>query len=372
MVNQISIESNPKITNTVPAGSDNNIPPEICFEGSRNALHTDNWWTRHIGAVEVPERDTSEIAEARSGQLINFFPNTEFIVRRNEMMHPPHDKTDTMLVFVGESWCYGGKIRDMQVGYPSGESVESFRHALTTTVGIKMSEQMNCDLHQSCWPGDQTSNMFMKAEQMIPQHIGKYKKIRVAIQITDSHRDENAYMTYPENNHVRKLVEQGDVGLSVSEWLAEYDRGFLAWADRIRAQYPQQDIEILVWKNFNPWNISKQERSNYKCHTVDACWSHFVADIDGYYLEADQELNNANQLSLDENINIVRCTKNNTDQAWRDRQLMYVDRFYDYINDHSQFRSKNFDGYPTPQGHRLWAIQLCKPGNWFYDFKVTR
>ena len=234
-------------------------------------------------------------------------------------------------------------------------------------MGVKMSGQMNCDLHQSCWPGDQTSNMFEKAESIIPQYIGQYKKIRVAIQITDSHRDENTHEAYPETNHVRQLVENGDVGMTAEEWLAAYDRGFLQWADRMRADYPEQDIEFVIWKNFNPWNISDQERKNFKCHTVDKCMSHYFADLDGFPLDAGQKLNNTNQLSLDTNINFVNCTKDHTSQAWRNTQLQYIESFYSYVNDFSNFRTQVFDGYPTPFGHKVWAVQLCKPGDWFYD-----
>jgi len=370
MVQEVDINAHPTIKNSVPKGARNAIHPDICFYGgSRNTIHTDNWWERSIGGVEVIERNALEIAEARAGHLINNFPNTEFVVRRNESLHPPDagSRSDTMLIFVGESWCYGGKIRDMEIGFPSNESIPSFLEALNTTMGVKMSGQMNCDLHQSCWPGDQTSNMFEKAESIIPQYIGQYKKIRVAIQITDSHRDENTHEAYPETNHVRQLVENGDVGMTAEEWLAAYDRGFLQWADRMRADYPEQDIEFVIWKNFNPWNISDQERKNFKCHTVDKCMSHYFADLDGFPLDAGQKLNNTNQLSLDTNINFVNCTKDHTSQAWRNTQLQYIESFYSYVNDFSNFRTQVFDGYPTPFGHKVWAVQLCKPGDWFYD-----
>ena len=374
MVQEVDINKHPKIKNSVPEGAKDQVLPDICFYGgSRGTRNMDSWWERSIGGVQVIERDAMEIAEARAGHMINNFPNTEFVVCRNASQCDPHqgEKPDTMLVFVGESWCYGGKIRDMQIGFPSDESIPSFLEALNTTMGVKMSSQMNCDLHQSCWPGDQTSNMFEKAESIFPQYIGEYKKIRVAIQITDSHRDENCAEAYPESNHVRQLVDNGDVGMSAEEWLAEYDRGFLRWADRMRADYPDQDIEFVIWKNFNPWNISDTGRKSFKCHTVDKCMSHYFAEMDGFPLDPDQKLNNTNLLSLDENINFPRCTKNNTTQAWRDTQLKHIERFYDYINDYSSFRSNVFNGYPTPFGHRVWAVQLCTPGDWFYDVKIT-
>jgi len=369
MVQQVDTEKNPVIPNTVVQGARDHLDDCLNFdENGRHALTFNTWWLNHIGGVEIIQRKTLEIAEARNASLINFFPNTEFIMCRNPSQHTGKP-VDTILMFVGESWCYGGNIRDMQVGYPSGESVDSFRHALTTTVGAKLSEQMNCDLHQSCWPGDQTSNMFVKAEQMLDRHVseGHYKKFRVAIQITDSHRDEGLCNVYEPNNHVRRLVEAGNVGMTTSEWLAAYDRGFLQWADRMKAKYPHHDVEILVWKNFNPWNITDEERKQFVCKTVDPCWSHFSADLDGYPLYPTQELNNANQCDPTPRINISMCTAKNTDQQWREHQLECINRLFDYIQEVARNRGDIFDGYPTALGHRLWSVQLCKAGGWFYD-----
>lgn len=369
MTNTLDTKIFKTIPNTVPEGGRDHLDEVI---NGNNALSSNLWWLNHIGGVHMIERKTLEIAEARNGSLENFFPNTEFLVYRNKSLHTGQP-VDTMLMFVGESWCYGGKIRDMQVGFPSGESVESFRHALNTTVGAQLSQQMNCDLHQCCWPGDQTSNMFQKAERMLDQHIAenRYKKYRVVIQITDSHRDENICNVYPPDNHVRKLVEQDDVGLTSSDWLAYYDRGFLEWADRMIAKYPDHDVDVLVWKNFNPWNISDSERNSFVCKTVDKCWAHFCAELDAFELDPRQEVNNANQCETGTYINFARCTSKNTDQQWRVTQLDCIDKLYTYISEQARNRTGVFDGYPTPVGHRIWAVQLCKAGGWFYDVPKT-
>lgn len=378
-VYEIDLEKNPKILNTVPTGGADHLDSVICLNAEgENVINSDYYWSGSVRGLEVIERDVMEIVEARNGSLQNFFPNTEFIMRRNAPIADGvknQQRTDTMLIFVGESWCYGGgKIRDMITGYPSGESIESFRRALTTTVGSRLSALMNCDLHQSCWPGDQTTNMFLKAESMLKKHVDEnhYKKLRVVIQITDSHRDENMCESYPQECHIHELATTPR-GLDATEWLAEYDRGFLQWADDMRNQYPHKDIEFVIWKNFNPWMISEAERAQYQCKTPPDSWAQYCAEIDGFPLDPKQQTNNANLLSLDENINFVKCTKHNTSQTWRQEQMVAIDRFYDYINGMGQFRSGLFNGYPTPAGHKVWATQLCKAGDWFYnDFEILR
>ena len=339
-----------KIPNTVSAGGKDVIPEEIHRAGG--IVH--RCFSEAINGVQLYELDANEVAEERNGTRENNFPNTEFSLHRN---------SDTLLIFVGESWCYGGRHRDMITGMNSNESISSFCNGINHLVGPRLADFMKCSLYQSCWPGDQTANMFQKAERILAQQINNgYKKFRLCIQITDSHRDQNLFQLY-EGTHVYDLC-RNDINLSASEWLAEYDKGFLQWADNIIDSYPDVDIDIVVWKNFNKWNIDEVTRLSFKCNTVDIDWTTFSAKLDGFSLNPNREINNASQLQRIDEHCFYTYTENNTTQEWRAQQAGYIEELYDYYADGSASRGELLVNYPSLENHRLWAIQLGTAGDW--------
>lgn len=344
------------IPNTVPRGGREDFP-EALYNKYHETLSdetSENWSS--IYGVEFFNRPASDIVETRQGNSrTNNFPNTEFALYR---------RSKKLLMFFGESWAYGGKIRDMVTGNSAQESIDSVIAGITKTVGPKVSQILDCDLYQSAWPGDQTTNMFEKFERVLPDWINKYKEVKVCIQITDPHRCTNACHLYDTpfiNTYTEKTIDNNqDVGVTAEQWLYEFDKSFLVWADEIMSKHKQ--VEIVLWKNFNPWCIDKSEREQYKCKTPDLDWTTFNAQLDGIDLLEGRQLSNPAMMS--EEPNCMMSWVPSTPMAWRQHQLKCIQDVQDYWNDNSFRRLKMNVTYPSVTSHRLWAMQLVYAGGW--------
>ena len=345
------------IPNTVQKGGKGQLFPPFTNDLGRTQLECDDIKCEPITGIEFFERDETDIVEQRQECRVNNFPNTEFALYR---------KSNTLLMFFGESWAYGGKIRDMVPGMATQESDQSVLKGVTLTVGPKMSQVLNSDLYQSAWPGDQTTNMFEKAERMIPQWIDNYSKVKVCIQITDPHRCVNANYLYETpfiNTYTNKIIDNDDdVGVSAETWLYEYDKSFLVWADDIMDRYNK--VEIVLWKNFNPWCISKKERENYKCKTPELDWTTFNAQLDGVNLLQGRQISNPAMLLKDDLNCMMNWVQKNTPDHWIMHQIQCIENVQDYWNDLSFARLKLNVTYPSEVSHRLWAMQLATAGEW--------
>jgi len=342
------------IPNTLQRGGRNKLFPPFTDSNGLSLIDPDNIMCKPVTGIEFFEKNANEVVEERQGSRENNFPNTQFAIYRNSR---------TLLMFFGESWAYGGKLRDMHIGNTTKESSESIKKGVKDTVGPIMSAILNSDLYQSCWPGDHTTNMFNKAEKEIPNWINQYNKIRVCIQITDPHRCANACHVH-ESEFIKKWTREKreDLGLSVGRWLYEYDRSFLKWADDIKAQYPDNDIEFVIWKNFNPWLVTENERKKYNCKTVPKDWTTFNAELDGVELKEGRQM--SNPALLLENNNCVLSWCPNTDKEYKQKQLDCIESIYAYWDDTSWQRLQMNVTYPSAISHRLWAMQLAHAGGW--------
>lgn len=319
-------------------------------------VNTHSLSRNNLLGVRVFPKPVTEIAEERNGTRENNFPNTEFMIKR--------DNADTLIVMCGESWVYGGKHRDMVVGLNSDESPQSFSKACDSTVGSWLGYYLNADVHQSAWPGDHSSQIFINMERIVDHHVqhSNYKRIRVAVQVTDSHRDENFYSVYAgTQSHVPNMIERGNIGQTTTEWLAEYDLGFLLWAKRIKEKHPNTDIDIVVFKNFNPWVPTLEECKQTGVNFVEVDWTTFSADLEYFNLPVHKRvLNNASQLdpTLSELAKITSQT-----QEFREQQAECINSIYNYYQ-YSATRLGLLSNYPSTENHNLWALQICKAGGW--------
>jgi len=322
----------------------------------RPYIHQEHYETP-IKEIVVFDRDANEIVEQRNGHRQNNFPNTELCIRKG---------TDTLVIIVGESWTYGGHIRDHITGMDSTESPESFANAINVTLGSRIAAFLDCDLHQSAWPGDQTTNMFIKLEKLLDYYCttpNNYKNIHLVAQITDSHRDESHPDLY-EGYHIAEMVNRGNIGQTITEWMEEYDLSFLEWAERLTEKY-DKNIDAVVWKNFNPWIPSLEKCKKYKnVSIVDCDWSTFIASLEGVALPTDRVLNHAAQLSPD--LSFVANITHISDE-FRKKHLEYIDYYFSYIGLSVRGPDPNnplMQQYPNKFCHFSWASQICIAGGW--------
>jgi hypothetical protein len=340
------------ISNTVPRGGPEDFPPILYNEYIKN--YTSNYSENDVSlfGVEFFDRPASDVVETRQECRVNNFPNTEFALYR---------RSKEVVMFFGESWSYGGKIRDMVVGNEIRESVESVIRGIVEPVGPKMSQLLDCDLYQSAWPGDHTTNMFEKAERILPEWVHKYNEVKLCIQITDPHRCANACHLY-DTPFINKFTNDSmtQVGITAEEWLYEYDKSFLVWADEIIQKY--NNVDIVLWKNFNPWCISKDERSQYKTKTQDLDWTTFNSQLDGVELLEGRQISNPALMLRQQNC--MMSWVGGTPVAWKDHQIKCIEDVQNYWNDISFQKLKMNVNYPSPTSHRLWAMQLITAGGW--------
>lgn len=346
------------IPNTVPRGGPEHFPEKLFHQYRHAHIDTDDTvdGANPIIGVEFFDRLASDVVETRQDSRVNNFPNTEFAL---------YKRSKKLLMFFGESWSYGGKIRDMVPGNLAEESLESVVRGFTLTVGPKMAQIMDSDLYQSAWPGDHTTNMFEKFERVLPDWINKYNEIKVCIQITDPHRCSNACHIYDTpfiNTYTKKIIDDPqDVGVTAEQWLYEYDKSFLVWADEIMSKHKQ--VEIVLWKNFNPWCVDKNEREQYKCKTPELDWTTFNAQLEGVDLLPGRQISNPAML-LENEINCMIGWVPSTPSSWKREQLQCIENVQNYWNELSFARLKMNVTYPSQTSHRLWAMQLIYAGEW--------
>ena len=350
------------IANSVEPGHEDSLYGPFINGSGISLINTDDIMSAHVTGIEFFEKQKERIVEHRNGELINHFPNTEFALYRQQT-----GKQRLVMLF-GESWCYGGKIRDMIIGSHPTEGNRSLIKAVTTTVGPRIAQITNSDLFQSAWPGNNTTDMFTDAEAQLPNWTNKgYNKILVVLQITDPHRCANSHWLHDTDfirNWTPKIsvpAEQPDLDITVAEWLYMYDRSFLVWADALKVKYPNADF--VVWKNFSPWCVPKEERDAFKCKTPDVDWTSFNANLEGLDLDQRRMMSNPALIDRSQAGHVINWCPSTT-QKWCDEQLGYMETLHDYWDSESFNRLQMNMIYPNEYSHKLWAMHLSKAGGW--------
>lgn len=288
-----------------------------------------------------------------SADTFGHFANTEFHAKR---------ASNALLINVGESWTYGGSP-NRQMCKNGTETAASFQRALTATFGAKLSHGINASLHQDAWPGNNTTYMFERAEAIIEQYLAtdEYHRIFVALQITDPLREDSQFAGVKPEHHVHKMYKgcdpvtgQPKTWNTHKEWHADYERGFLLWAERLQALDPRVEA-VVLWKNFSPWNVSADERAQYQCRTVDKCWVKFCAEYEGYNLPDITTFNPAGLDSNNQLLGLVRYVDANPD--WVEQEVSNIEQMHKYW-EYSGEKMSLCVNYPSGFAHEMWAHQI--------------
>lgn len=255
--------------------------------------------------------------------------NTEFHVIKGR---------NTVLVVVGESWTYGESLP----GIATGIQQYSLDSQLAYAFGPLLSNKLNVDLYQYAVPGNCNFYMYSSLDRILDYLTSNfnYKNIKVCIQMTEPSR---------EHPIINKLIPPYQTLYDIkevktfNEWLVRYDEILLDECNRVQSQY---NVEVLVWKNFCPFQ-NKKEYTNL--NLIKETWIQFSGRMLG--------VNAGNQ-----RFQSVGWFDNfyNENKSLMKFDLSELSKELDEIEISNKFIKGNklHNNHPTSIGHKLWAENI--------------
>ena len=238
----------------------------------------------HIGAPHIDIKPTKlencvlamhNIHYGATQHLI--FPNSEFYVQYNV-------PTRRLLISVGESWCYGGKIRDMN-NDAYAETALSMSHAVHRTVSAQCAKQLGADLYQYAYPGNCNYAMLYWLEQNLPWLTNmNYDEVYVLLQFTDQNRDLGADVGISQlcgSDYESQLELLKKPVTRSSHWFTAYTQCYEHILNTLLNKHEVQ--HTLLWGNFfTPQNFSHREHNQFTVHPQS--WCEHAAQLEGVQL----------------------------------------------------------------------------------------
>lgn len=261
------------------------------------------------------------------------FPNSEFYVQYTV-------PTKRLLISVGESWCYGGKIRDMN-NQAYAETPLSMSHAVHRTVSAQCAKQLGADLYQYAYPGNCNYAMLYWLEQNLPWLASMhYDEVYVLLQFTDQNRELGAELGISSlcgDDYAHQLEDLRKPVTNSVDWFNTYTQWYEHRLNTLLNKHPVE--HTLVWGNFFvPQNFSLSQHRNFTVHPQS--WCEFTASLEGVQLSQSPT---ANSIIYD-TINCV-AESEHTVQLQTAQQLYW---------EHSVL----CNSYPAMCAHTLWANLL--------------
>lgn len=238
----------------------------------------------HIGAPHIDIKPTKlencvlamhNIHYGATQHLI--FPNSEFYVQYSV-------PTRRLLISVGESWCYGGNIRDMD-NDAYAETALSMSHAVHRTVSAQCAKQLGADLYQYAYPGNCNYAMLYWLEQNLPWLANmNYDQVYVLLQFTDQNRDLGAEVGISQlcgSDYESQLKLLRKPVTRSSHWFTEYTQWY---EHRLNTLLNNHEVQhTVLWGNFfTPQNFSHSERKKFTVHPHS--WCEHAAQLEGVQL----------------------------------------------------------------------------------------
>jgi len=295
----------------------------------------------HIGAPHIDIKPTKlencvlamhNIYYGATQHLI--FPNTEFYVQYTV-------PSNTLLISVGESWCYGGKVRDMN-NQAYTETALSMSHAVHRTVSAQCAKQLGADLYQYAYPGNCNYAMLYWLEQNLPWLTNmNYDQVYVLLQFTDQNRELGAdkgisALCGDDYEHQLQLLRK-PVTRS-AHWFTEYTQWYEHRLNTLLSKHP--DVNTLLWGNFFvPQNFSHSEQNLFTVYHQS--WCELCAQLEGTQLPSAPT---ANSIIYD----TINCVSESEPAVQLQSQLT------EYW-EHSTLCASS---YPAMCAHTLWSNQL--------------
>ena len=245
---------------------------------------------------------------------ITRFPNGELEVIRG---------SDTCLIFIGESWCYGQNF------------TTSLEDRLNLCMANLVAKSLGVDLYEFSIPGNSNGLMLEKLRRILDTQCKKYEKLFVILMMTEQSRElqSGGCMQYD----FEKIYD--GKAKTLEEFLTHYDNFFLNEYKKLFEQYNVD--KHLIWRNFCRWNIGNL---------------HGLNRVEQTMCEIFLRLNAPRLIQLDW---LTGLDERNISYEYHDpfiqEQLELNERFLDEIAGHRLISS-----HPTEEGHKAWSEYLVK------------
>lgn len=264
---------------------------------------------------------------------------TEIFLRKN---------SDSLFLNIGESWTYGESLP----GIKTVHSEFNLTSLMTLSFGARISEMMGCDWYQYAVPGNNNLFMFTELDRILEfvRTIG-YKKIYLAINITENTRELNYFKTELFNKHpINGLYKTKNI--DIKDWVKRYDEIWLDHLENSLNKFQDCSISAIVWKNFTRWCTDKIDR-NFKC--IELAWPAFSARLEKVNLEmpAISNFPRMDNFLKKRDSNIIN------DFEWFEKELDLQEKVAKFIS-----KSIYHNNHPNEYGHLAWAIHLVKEAGW--------
>ena len=292
-------------------------------------------------------------------------PNSDYVYFCNSELSIENSAgSNTLVINVGESWCYGGSIRDMDLKYT--ESVESLHKAFYTTMGAKMAKLSQSDLHQFTYPGNCNTAMFRWLSERLYDIVSnpKYNKILLVIQQTDHLREftDHGQGILPSTPELQNLLshqsDYSDKKLfdNHTEFNHTYWHLLWSWLEDILADVRERTsktIDVIMWSNF--FDLPP-EVNDHDWQNIPESWMKFTSRLEGG--DCPNTI-----FGTPDFLNILKHYVKNIDIEFVESEVKAREKVQQWW-ERSHFRLNLMPYYPTDVSHALWAGQIINQAGW--------
>jgi hypothetical protein len=315
-------------------------------------LHRHRQWPHQ---VHIKPTQLVQCTQAQHNKLCNPHNNdfTHPVFANTEFHKVNSDRRRHLLVMVGESWVYGGKIRDMDIEQYA-ETALSFSHAVHRTVGARAAEMLGADLYQYAYPGNNNYAMLYWLEQHLPElvNLPEYEQVFVLIQHTDQLREIGQPLGIQQltgensvwSSTLNRLGTGEHTWQNIEHWLTTYTAPITQTLNRLTELNSIKPVHILHWGNFAP--VHHWQPAKFSVHPQS--WTQFNAQLEGISIP-DQLFHNTGMISA------VYTQNSKTDYTCNVETAELTQQYWDSLS--AQCLNLH-NHYPSMMSHGLWAAQL--------------
>jgi len=257
---------------------------------------------------------------------------------------------DTLLITVGESWTYGEGSEKINHRLHRWDLVDR----IEIPYGGKMARILDCDYYTFARPGNSNSGIYTGLFRMlnnIPR--GRYKSIKVLIQMTDVGRDQLNFL--PKDHKLWQLQSWHlKLNLHISDWLKTYEEVFLDELENKIKQHSDLPLDVVVFKNFNHFFSDK----NYSFRICrDMCWLKHNA----YYCGVDFPTTHVMTPGYFYEGLIKAEILKDLDMDWVENDIAKWDNVAKFMTTENEV---NHSSHPTELSQSLWSQYLLHYTGW--------
>lgn len=311
------------------------------IEWQRVNLRQDQWPNPHAytyGVTSVLINDQNEEYCHNNGDWTT--KNTEIFVDKGK---------SNLVIAVGDSWTHGEGAPEIS----HREHRWDPKDRIEIPYGSKIARILDADYWIFSRPGNSNTGIFTGLFRILNNiPVGKYKSIKVCVQMTDVARDRMDLI--PKDHPLQKIYNyKSHVDVHISEWFRLYDEIFCDWLETEISKHSDLPLDVVLFKNFNKFQTTRRDYSFKIC---DYPWLKYHA----YYCGVDLETTVAMNPKFYEHFIDYEFVKN-TDKDWISSECDKWEKVCEFMLINNEVTQAS---HPTKLSQSLWATYLLDFMNW--------